>query len=173
MENLNSFCPKAKHNLVCTRWQEKESPAHHFGGTKFPSMVYHRASREASPRAGSNLRATVGLRAPLLSHLRILTCRAPQLWAAAPTPLSAVQQYTPSSLSSTLRMVRSCPFLCMLYRVSNSLWSRVQVVRRLCAYSLETAPWKSIGSTSYFQHLQTRKGTENIKMGLKIQFGPH
>lgn len=55
------------------------------------------------------------------SHLLILTWRAPQLCAGAPTPLSAVQQYTPSSLSSTLRMVSSCPFLWMLYRVSNSL----------------------------------------------------
>lgn len=68
-------------------------------------------------------------RKKLHSHLRIFTWRAPQLCAAAPTPLSAVQQYTPSSLSSTLKMVRSCPFLCMLYRVSNSLQGTAQIVR--------------------------------------------
>lgn len=70
-----------------------------------------------------------GVRKKLHSHLRIFTWRAPQLCAAAPTPLSAVQQYTPSSVSSTLRMVRSCPFLWMLYRVSNSLQGTAQIVR--------------------------------------------
>lgn len=70
-----------------------------------------------------------GVRKKLHSHLRIFTWRAPQLCAAAPTPLSAVQQYTPSSLSSTLRMVRSCPFLWMLYRVSNSLQGTARIVR--------------------------------------------
>lgn len=69
------------------------------------------------------------VRKKLHSYLRIFTWRAPQLCAATPTPLSAVQQYTPSSLSSTLKMVRSCPFLCMLYRVSNSLQGTVQIVR--------------------------------------------
>lgn len=82
---------------------------------------------------GSLLRLSIkhsrGVRKKLHSHLRIFTWRAPQLWAAAPTPLSAVQQYTPSSLSSTLRMVRSCPFLWMLYRVSNSLQGTARIVR--------------------------------------------
>lgn len=86
-----------------------------------------------SPTHGTLLRLLIkhsrGIRKKLHCYLRIFTWRAPQLCAAAPTPLSAVQQYTPSSLSSTLRMVRSCPFLWMLYRVSNSLQGTPQIAR--------------------------------------------
>lgn len=152
-----------------------------------PAPQEHGSALNTDPRgpylgvcSGSQLHAHIVSH----SHLRIFTWRAPQLCAAAPTPLSAVQQYTPSSLSSTLKMVRSCPFLCMLYRVSNSLQGRAQIVRGgetagtergdcICICRPLVALQMATCFTFYFQPAKRREGTENAEFGLKIWFGPH